>query len=329
MADERLWDDIPLPGIPDPGNFHLDDLDFADDPLKRKIDFIDDALLEPPDPRMDITSGIRTSREVMGERPSQPTDAVGMRPEDYIGRKRKEEASVREETEPLKSYEGTSGTKLTESQARYVAAHPHLYHRDREQASASYDRWKQDKQQRNDGMEAARVRAFVPGKEKIPRTKNKKNATALLLAMIFILISMIGNLAGFLTESETDHSESYVSEESYPEEWEAVQMLFLGVADDEEIAASVAGESLVDIGITGEMLDYLRQEAYEITEDEEKTVYETEINGLDVDLYEYAGGSFWLRFWSEDFENVTDVGFMEGTNRIDTVMLNNEVLASA
>ena len=81
MSKERSYLDD-LPGVSGYafGKFHLDDLDFADDPLKRKIDFIDDALLAPPKPGADITSGLKTTREVMGERKAQPTDKVGMRP---------------------------------------------------------------------------------------------------------------------------------------------------------------------------------------------------------------------------------------------------------
>ena len=87
MADTKSYlDDLPGVSAWSRGKFRLDDLDFADDPLKRKIDFIDDALLAPPKPSADITSGIRTSREVMGGRKAQPTDAVGMRPEDYVRR---------------------------------------------------------------------------------------------------------------------------------------------------------------------------------------------------------------------------------------------------
>ena len=365
MSKERSYLDD-LPGVSGYafGKFHLDDLDFADDPLKRKIDFIDDALLAPPKPGADITSGLKTTREVMGERKAQPTDKVGMRPEDYIRRKPEHVHEERREDNTSSGYQyeevrpkpaphpampvsgapvrtaaqnrtRPSGGDLEEAYARYKAG--------KEAGTAASIRTALPNLPNvraavsDLGTVREAVQSRVNAARRMPQTNVKKKKSGLIIGLVFLAI-IISQMFTILSETfrgtDVTHEPSGFTGQTggtiiigtpddAEDQWQVMQKLFEKICENPDRAEDYVGMSLEDIGITNEMIEYLVDNAYGITEESDCTIFETEIGEYDIDYYEYEEYA-WLRFWSDNNQNVADIAFYYDDQIIQVIDVNGE-----
>ncbi|MEE1108798.1 MAG: hypothetical protein UH229_01850, partial [Lachnospiraceae bacterium] len=379
MPNERNYLDD-LPGVSGYafGKFHLDDLDFADDPLKRKIDFIDDALLAPPKPSADITSGIKTSREMMGERKPQPTDKVGMRPEDYIRKKpapshvhvepapqaKKESAPSRfeyAEVKPARAPQRTadknrtrpSGDALEEAYARYkerkqleeartqaanskaAALFATLAGASSTARSGGVSGQAQGPSNRVSGTSYERAKA-AHGKTKTA-VRGRRSLTIVFFVIMAIVISAVMEIFSSLSSefSSGAHEPSgfagqtggyTVSDEDYAELWIEQQDYFREICENPDEAKNLVGTTVYDIGITDEMIYYLKSESRTSTSKDDCRIYETEIGEYDIDYYEYEDYA-WLRFWSSGYEEVASIALYYNDMVIQVVYVNNERVA--
>ena len=371
MPNEKNYLDD-LPGVSGYafGKFHLDDLDFADDPLKRKIDFIDDALLAPPKPSADITSHLKTSREMMGERKPQPTDKVGMRPEDYI---RKKPAPSHGHAEPAlqaKKESAPSRFEYEEVKPARAPQRPADKNRTRQSGDAleeAYARYKEKKQLEEARMQASNSKAAaligtlagasnaarsgglsgrvqgpsnrVPGTsyERAKAARGRRMLTIAFFVIMAIVISAVIEIFSSLSReiSTGTHEPSgfagqtggyTVSDEDYAELWIEQQDYFREICENPDEAKNLVGTTVYDIGITDEMIYYLKSESRTSTSKDDCRIYETEIGEYDIDYYEYEDYA-WLRFWSNRYEEVADIAFYYDDMVIQVVDVNNERVA--
>ncbi len=352
MPNERNYlDDLPGVSGYALGKFHLDDLDFADDPLKKKIDFIDDALLAPPKPGADITSGLKTSRQVMGERQAQPTDAVGMRPEDYI--RRRPASHFHEEHEDRFAEERVPEPVKARARIRDVTEPPvrtAAESRTRPAGEALEEAYRRYKERKQAEISASPQRSFPgtapvrgnvgtrAGRAAAGNTKQQSKALVIGVVIFFIALSQ---LITFLTnssgESEVVYEPSGFAGQTNPEvvvdpvedmemQWQNLQDVFAMICENPETAEEYVGLTLYDIGITDEMREYLVDNADTVSEEDERTVYETQVNEYDIDYYEYEEYA-WLRFWSNEYEDVADIAFYYEDMVIQVIDVNGERMA--
>ena len=117
-----------------------------------------------------------------------------------------------------------------------------------------------------------------------------------------------------------------VSDEDYAELWIEQQDYFREICENPDEAKNLVGTTVYDIGITDEMIYYLKSESRTSTSKDDCRIYETEIDEYDIDYYEYEDYA-WLRFWSSGYEEVADIAFYYNDMVIQVVDVNNERVA--